>query len=139
MVTAECPARAYLTPTRGRTSPIRTGRRRLWRPLVTAAFVIGQQSAILFQALNQQLKGVGAIVSRGGRPNLAGAALVHVRTPTLLIVGGNDLQVIELNRQAFAQLPAEKELAIVRGATHLFVEPGTLDEVARLAQDSSDI
>jgi hypothetical protein len=57
MVTAECPARAYLTPTRGRTSPIRTGRRRLWRPLVTAAFVIGQQSAILFQALNQQLKG----------------------------------------------------------------------------------
>jgi putative phosphoribosyl transferase len=77
---------------------------------------------------------VGALVSRGGRPDLAGAALVHVRAPTLLIVGGNDFQVIELNRQAFAQLPAQKELVIVRGATHLFVEPGTLDEVTRLAR-----
>jgi dienelactone hydrolase len=78
---------------------------------------------------------VGAIVSRGGRPDLAGAGLGHVRAPTLLIVGENDLQVIELNRQAFAQLPAEKELVIIRGATHLFVEPGTLDEVARLARE----
>ena len=78
---------------------------------------------------------VGAVVSRGGRPDLAGAALDHVRTPTLLIVGGNDLQVIELNRQALTQLHAEKELIIVRGATHLFVEPGTLDEVARLARE----
>jgi dienelactone hydrolase len=77
---------------------------------------------------------VGALVSRGGRPDLAGDALGHVRTPTLLIVGGNDLQVIELNRRAFAQLRAEKELVVIGGATHLFVEPGALDEVARLAR-----
>lgn len=76
---------------------------------------------------------VGAVVSRGGRPDLAGPALARVRTPTLLIVGGSDLQVIQLNRMAFAQLRCEKELVIVPGATHLFEEPGTLDEVARLA------
>ena len=78
---------------------------------------------------------VGAVVSRGGRPDLAGAALARVRAPTLLIVGGNDIPVIALNRQALAQLRAEKELAIVPGATHLFEEPGTLEEVARLARD----
>ena len=78
---------------------------------------------------------VGAIVSRGGRPDLAGAALPHVRAPTLLIVGGNDGQVIELNRTALAQMRSEKQLVIVPGATHLFEEPGSLDEVARLARD----
>jgi putative phosphoribosyl transferase len=78
---------------------------------------------------------VGAIVSRGGRPDLAGAALTRVRTPTLLIVGGNDEQVIELNRAALVQLRCEKQLVIVPGATHLFEEPGALDEVARLARD----
>jgi dienelactone hydrolase len=78
---------------------------------------------------------VGAVVSRGGRPDLAGAALVHVRAPTLLIVGGDDGQVIELNRAALAQLRCEKQLVIVPGATHLFEEPGALDEVARLARD----
>jgi pimeloyl-ACP methyl ester carboxylesterase len=78
---------------------------------------------------------VGAIVSRGGRPDLAGAALPHVRAPTLLIVGGNDGQVIELNRTALAQMRSEKQLVIVPGATHLFEEPGALDEVARLARD----
>ena len=70
---------------------------------------------------------VGAIVSRGGRPDLAGAALPRVRAPTLLIVGEDDEQVLELNR-------TEKQLAIVPGATHLFEEPGALDEVARLAR-----
>src|SRR5258705_6167586 len=80
-------------------------------------------------------KVVGAVVSRGGRPDLAGPALEHVRVPTLLIVGGNDLQVIDLNRWAFAQLRCEKQLAIVPGATHLFEEPGALDEVARLARE----
>jgi putative phosphoribosyl transferase len=80
-------------------------------------------------------KVVGAVVSRGGRPDLAGPALEHVRAPTLLIVGGNDLQVIDLNRWAFAQLRCEKQLAIVPGATHLFEEPGALDEVARLARE----
>src|SRR5882672_7060627 len=78
---------------------------------------------------------VGAVVSRGGRPDLAGAALARVRAPTLLIVGGNDFQVIELNRAAFAQLRCEKQLVIVPGATHLFEEPGALDEVARLARE----
>ena len=78
---------------------------------------------------------VGAIVSRGGRPDLAGAALPHVRAPTLLIVGGDDGQVIELNRTALAQMRSEKQMVIVPGATHLFEEPGALDEVARLARD----
>ena len=80
-------------------------------------------------------KVVGAVVSRGGRPDLAGPALEHVCAPTLLIVGGNDLQVIDLNRWAFAQLRCEKQLAIVPNATHLFEEPGALDEVARLARE----
>jgi putative phosphoribosyl transferase len=76
---------------------------------------------------------VRAVVSRGGRPDLAGSALVHVHTPTLLVVGGEDHGVIELNRQAYAQLRGDKQLVIVPGATHLFEEPGTLEEVARLA------
>jgi pimeloyl-ACP methyl ester carboxylesterase len=76
-----------------------------------------------------------AVVSRGGRPDLAGAALDRVTAPTLLIVGGRDEVVVDLNRQALAQLTAPKMLAIVPGATHLFEEPGTLDEAARLARD----
>ena len=77
---------------------------------------------------------VGAVVSRGGRPDLAGEALPRVRAPTLLLVGGHDFPVIDLNRQALRQLgSAEKELVIVPGATHLFEEPGTLDHVAALA------
>jgi dienelactone hydrolase len=78
---------------------------------------------------------VKAIVSRGGRPDLAGPALPRVKAPTLLIVGGRDELVIELNRAAFDQLRCEKWLEIVPGATHLFEEPGTLEEVARLARD----
>jgi putative phosphoribosyl transferase len=78
---------------------------------------------------------VGAIVSRGGRPDLAGKALARVRAPTLLIVGGNDAPVIEMNREAIGQMNVEKELEIVPGATHLFEEPGALEEVARLAAD----
>ena len=77
---------------------------------------------------------IAAVVSRGGRPDLAGGeALARVRAPTLLIVGGEDHAVIELNRQALRELTCEKELAVVRGATHLFEEPGALTEVARLA------
>jgi putative phosphoribosyl transferase len=76
---------------------------------------------------------IDAVVSRGGRPDLAGDALERVYAPTLLIVGGNDFGVIELNQSALAMLPGEKELTIVPGATHLFEEPGALDEVARLA------
>jgi dienelactone hydrolase len=77
---------------------------------------------------------VAAVVSRGGRPDLTGAdELARVRAPTLLIVGGEDHTVVELNRQALRHLNCEKELAVVRGATHLFEEPGALAEVARLA------
>jgi putative phosphoribosyl transferase len=78
---------------------------------------------------------VGAVVSRGGRPDLAGEALPFVTAPTLLIVGGRDYPVIEMNREAFAQLRCEKRLDIVPGAAHLFEEPGTLEQVARLAAD----
>ena len=75
------------------------------------------------------------MVSRGGRPDLAGPVLARVRAPTLLIVGGNDVPVIAMNREALAQLRCEKRLEIVPRATHLFEEPGALDEVARLARE----
>jgi predicted alpha/beta-hydrolase family hydrolase len=78
---------------------------------------------------------VGAIVSRGGRPDLAGRFLARVRAPTLLVVGSLDRQVLELNRQALAALRCEKRLATVPGATHLFEEPGTLEAVIDLACD----
>lgn len=78
---------------------------------------------------------ISAIVSRGGRPDLAGPALPLVKAPTLLIVGGDDIPVIELNKDAMEQLRCEKKLAIVPGATHLFEESGKLEEVARLASD----
>jgi putative phosphoribosyl transferase len=78
---------------------------------------------------------VGAVVSRGGRPDLAGEALPKVQTPTLLIVGGNDDIVIELNEQARDQMRCEVKLEIVPGATHLFEEPGALEKVAQLASD----
>lgn len=78
---------------------------------------------------------VGAVVSRGGRPDLAGRKLRAVRVPTLLIVGELDTDVLALNEQASALLDCEKRLAVVPGATHLFEEPGTLDEAARLAAE----
>jgi putative phosphoribosyl transferase len=78
---------------------------------------------------------VGAVVSRGGRPDLAGDALPRVRAPTLLIVGGRDLTVLELNRTAMARMAAVTRLEIVPGATHLFEEPGTLEIAAQLARD----
>ena len=79
---------------------------------------------------------VGAVVSRGGRPDLAGSdALRRVKAPTLLVVGGYDEPVIKMNEEAYAWLRCEKELKVVPGATHLFEEPGTLEEVARLAAE----
>jgi putative phosphoribosyl transferase len=78
---------------------------------------------------------VGAVVSRGGRPDLAGALLSRVAAPTLLIIGGEDEPVIGMNREALAQLRSEKQIEVVPGATHLFEEPGKLEEVARLAAD----
>jgi putative phosphoribosyl transferase len=92
----------------------------------------GGGAALVAAAQRPQL--VGAVVSRGGRPDLAGAALARVRAPTLLIVGGRDHAVIEMNREALAELRGEKRLEIVAGATHLFEEPGTLDVVAGLAR-----
>ena len=78
---------------------------------------------------------ISAVVSRGGRPDLAGEALTRVHSPTLLIVGGGDTVVLQLNREALAKLKGKKGLVIIPGATHLFEEPGALEEVARLATD----
>jgi putative phosphoribosyl transferase len=91
----------------------------------------GAAAALIADA--KQPAGIKAIVSRGGRPDLAKENLVNVMAPTLLIVGGNDLEVLELNRQALQIIKVTKELKIVPGATHLFEEPGKLDEVANLA------
>ncbi len=79
--------------------------------------------------------GIGAVVSRGGRPDLAGDALPRVKAPTLLIVGGRDLEVLALNREALRELRCEKKIEIVPNATHLFEEPGTLQAVVDLARD----
>ncbi len=90
--------------------------------------------AALVAAAHQGAR-IGAVVSRGGRPDLAGEALPLVQAPTLLIVGGRDEVVIDLNRQAEAQLECEHRLEIVPGATHLFEERGTLEQVATLAAE----
>ncbi len=92
-------------------------------------------AAAALVAAAQRPDAVAAIVSRGGRPDLAGLALPHVQAPTLLIVGGLDYQVIAMNEDALRRISAEKRLVIVPGATHLFEEPGALEEVARLARD----
>lgn len=81
----------------------------------------------------QRPQQVHAVVSRGGRPDLAGTALARVQVPVLLIVGGRDEAVIEMNEQALVQLRGEQRLVVVPGATHLFQEPGTLEQVADLA------
>jgi dienelactone hydrolase len=78
---------------------------------------------------------IGAVVSRGGRPDLAGNALDEVRAPTLLIVGGNDPPVVPLNEQAYERLRGERALRIVPGASHLFAEPGKLELVAQMAAE----
>jgi pimeloyl-ACP methyl ester carboxylesterase len=78
---------------------------------------------------------IAAVVSRGGRPDLATEYLPIVKAPTLLLVGGLDTEVIELNREAMAQMKAEKKLLIIPGATHLFEEPGKLEEVAKISTD----
>jgi putative phosphoribosyl transferase len=91
----------------------------------------GAGAALVAAAQRPEL--VAAVVSRGGRPDLAGLALPRVHAPTLLIVGGYDVPVIQLNQEALAQMHCEKSLVIVPRATHLFEEPGALDEVAQLA------
>src|SRR5439155_26160054 len=78
---------------------------------------------------------IAAVVSRGGRPDLAGPALPNVKAPTLLIVGGDDVPVIAMNQEAYNRMTCVRKLEIVKGASHLFEEPGTLELVAHLARD----
>ncbi len=92
----------------------------------------GAAAALVAAAHEPRVK---AVVSRGGRPDMAGGALARVAAPTLLIVGGHDEEVLTLNRLAYEQITAEKQLAVVPGATHLFEESGTLEEAARLAAE----
>jgi dienelactone hydrolase len=103
--------------------------------LAIGLFGASTGAAAALVAATRRPAAVDAIVSRGGRPDLAGDALAAVRQPTLLIVGGRDTVVIELNRRAMAMIPGETRLEIVPGATHLFEEPGALEQVARLARD----
>ncbi|MCP3168916.1 dienelactone hydrolase family protein [Myxococcus qinghaiensis] len=93
----------------------------------------GAAAALLAAALHPEW--VQSVVSRGGRPDLAGPALARVRAPTLLLVGSLDVDVLELNQDAFDELSSAKSLIVIPGATHLFEEPGTLEEVARRAAD----
>ena len=92
-------------------------------------------AAAALYAAAERPERVRAVVSRGGRPDLAMTDLPRVQAPTLLIVGGHDYPVIEMNEEAARHLSVEKELAIVEGATHLFEEPGTLEQAAGLARD----
>lgn len=103
------------------------------RGLALGYFGASTGAAAALRAAAELGAGIRAVVSRGGRPDLALAELPRVTAPTLLLVGGQDDVVIGLNRQAHAALRAEKELSIIPGATHLFEEPGTLEEVARQA------
>jgi dienelactone hydrolase len=104
------------------------------RTLKIGYFGASSGAAAALQAAAELGKEISAVVSRGGRPDLAGdQALGKVGAPTLLIVGGHDDVVIQLNRMAYARLTCEKELVIVPGATHLFEEPGTLEQVAQHA------
>jgi len=103
------------------------------RDLPVGYFGSSTGAAAALVAASERPAAVAAVVSRGGRPDLAWDSLPHVRAPTLLIVGGEDRVVIDLNRRAHARLGAEGKIVIVPGATHLFEEPGALDAVARLA------
>jgi dienelactone hydrolase len=103
--------------------------------LAVGCFGASTGAAAALIAAAERPERVGAVVSRGGRPDLAGEVLRRVHTPTLLIVGGNDPDVLRLNEQALAALGGEARLEVVPGATHLFEEPGALERVAALARD----
>jgi putative phosphoribosyl transferase len=103
------------------------------RALPIGLFGASTGAAAALVAAAQRPEEVSAVVSRGGRPDLAGDALPRVRAPTLLIVGGADTEVLMLNRAAARQMRCEQELAVVPHATHLFEEPGTLEQVQELA------
>lgn len=106
------------------------------QPLRLGYFGASTGAAAALRAAAKMGERIGAVVSRGGRPDLAGASLPSVKASTLLIVGGEDTPVIAMNQEAFRQLRIEeKKLEIIPGATHLFEEPGTLEKVASLARD----
>lgn len=105
------------------------------RGLRVGLFGASTGAAAALRAAAEDPEGVAAVVSRGGRPDLAREVLPLVRAPTLLIVGGADEPVLQLNREAFRLLTCEKRLEVVPGAGHLFEEPGALDRVADLAAD----
>ena len=105
------------------------------RPLPLALFGASTGAAAALVAAAVRPKRTRAVISRGGRPDLAGHALSQVEAPTLLIVGGNDPQVIAMNRDALRRMRATATMEIIPGATHLFEEPGALEQVARLAVD----
>ncbi len=111
------------------------GNQKETRHLSVGLFGASTGAAASLMAAAEKPDAVEAVVSRGGRPDLAGAALPRVRAPTLLIVGGRDTAVIEMNRDAAARLDCYHELEIVEGATHLFEEPGTLEQVQKLTAD----
>jgi len=112
-----------------------TGQQAQTRDLRIGYFGSSTGGAAALVAAAELPQDVGAVVSRGGRPDLAGDALPRVQAPTLLIVGGNDDTVIELNEMARDQMRCEVKLEIIPGATHLFEEPGALEQVAKLASD----
>jgi pimeloyl-ACP methyl ester carboxylesterase len=106
----------------------------MWTPMSRSP-PAGSRAAAALWAAAEPGTDVAAIVSRGGRPDLAAARLPRVTAPTLLIVGGRDEQVLDLNRAAARQLRCEHRISVVPGASHLFEEPGTLDVVADMARD----
>ncbi|OJV08288.1 MAG: alpha/beta hydrolase [Chlamydiales bacterium 38-26] len=103
--------------------------------LTLGIFGASTGAAAALQLASEMNKDIGAVVSRGGRPDLAINVLDSVAAPTLFIVGGNDFGVIELNQEAFSRLTCPKKFEIIPNATHLFEEPGCLEEVARLAKE----
>jgi len=105
------------------------------RDITAGYFGSSTGAAAALVAASRLGEAIGAVVSRGGRPDLAGDALEHVSAPTLLVVGGEDHPVIPLNEDAYNRLHCEKALRIVPGATHLFEEPGTLETVAHMAAE----
>jgi pimeloyl-ACP methyl ester carboxylesterase len=105
------------------------------RDLPVALFGASTGAAAALIAAAERPEAVRAVISRGGRPDLADKALPNVQAPTLLIVGGHDEPVIEMNKEAMRQMRAPVQLEIVPGATHLFEERGTLEQVIRLAAD----
>jgi len=119
----------------GRLSEVTAWLRKQGRPERIGYFGASTGAAAALQAAAEPGADIAAVVSRGGRPDLAAERLAAVSAPTLLIVGGNDDVVLDLNRSALAELRCDKELAVVPGATHLFDEPGTLEAAAALARD----